>query len=346
VDEAKLPPLVEEAQKLGIEIMPPDINISTNEFVIATDTKLFIPFNRVKGISDKTGEAIMRARALDSIEVEEKTKVGRKIERRMVAKAVTRGKFDSVEDFLERVEKRSCNVAHVDRLRKVGALHRIEIGSVPSLPPLHEDRRRDQYELIPGLMSSPVVIGRYMEPNDKYTILGINRLMEDMDAAFPKASIVRPLLGKGAKFVAIFDAANKTEEENKKMTTADSFDVVKEALFEAGLERQDGYWTALVKKTKTGSSVSPAEIAQFAPYLERELETLKPPLIIALGTNVARYLVPDIKGSIFDYVGKVIYDRKRDANILIGFTPGMIFHDPEKQDALNEVFERAASLVL
>lgn len=342
VDEAKLAPLVEEASKLGIEIMPPDINISTNEFVIATDTKLFIPFNRVKGISEKTGEAIIAARELDSYEVEVKTKVGRRIERSMEVKTCERGRFADMDDFMARVEKRRCNVAHVDRLDRVGAFHRIVPGS---LPPLHEDRRRDQYELIPGLMSSPVVISRYMEPTDKYVIAGVNEVYRGMDEAFPKAVTVRPFMGKAAKFVAIFDAANKTEEENKRMTTADSFDVVKDALFESGLERADVYWTALVKKTKEGSSVSPSEVARYAPFLEQELAVLKPPLILALGTNVARYLVPDIKGSIFDYVGKVFYDRKRDANILIGFTPGMIYHDPEKQDALNEVFERAATLV-
>ena len=47
----------------AIEVRPPDINISTGEFEIATDTMLYIPFNRIKGISDNTTNAIIvRAR--------------------------------------------------------------------------------------------------------------------------------------------------------------------------------------------------------------------------------------------------------------------------------------------
>lgn len=342
VDEAKLPPLVEEATKLGIEILPPDVNLSTNEFVIATDTKLYIPFNRVKGISEKTGDAIIRARNLSSYEVEHKEKVGRRVEKTTVAQPCAAGRFTSEEDFMARIEKRTCNVAHVDRLNKVGAFHRI---TPSSLPPLHEDRRRDQHELIPGLMSSPVIVHRYIDGKDKYVLLGINDVFRQMDEEFPKVVNCRPFFGKNAKFVAIFDAANRFEEGNKRFTTAENFDVVKESLFEAGLERNDGYWTALVKKTKEGSSLSPSEIARYAPYLEKELAVLKPPLIVAMGTNAARYLIPDMKGSIFDYVGKLYYDRKRDCNILIGFTPGMIAFDPDKQETLNEIFERIATIV-
>ncbi len=341
VDEKKLAPLVEEAAKLGINVLPPDVNISTDEFVIANDTTLYIPFNRVKGVSAKATNAIMAGRKLREIEVEHKTKVGRRVEKTMVKKAVTPGRFESVEDFRSRIPQNAVNTAHMAALEKVGAFHRVQPGSLPAQ---HEDRRRDQHELIPGLMALPVRIDREIV-QDKYTLLGVNKVFADADEANKDIVIVRPALGKHAKFVAVFDAPSRAEEQNKTMASTDSFDVVQEALLEAGLRRSDGYWTALLKRTKTGSAVSSGEIATFSPYLERELEVLKPPLIIALGSNAARYFLPEIKGPAMDYVGKVIYDRKRDANILIGFTPGMVFHDPEKQTLLNEVFERAAFLL-
>lgn len=341
VDEAKLPPLVEEAAKLDIKILPPDVNISTNEFVIANDTTLYIPFNRVKGISDKASFAIMEGRQLGSITVEHKEKEGRRVIRTEVEKAVTRGRFDDKDDFRARVPGRAVNVRHMEVLEKIGSFHRIDPGS---LPVMHEDRRRDQHELIPGLMSHHVVIDREI-PTDKYAVLAINRVYDKLDEAFPKAVHARPSFGKSPKFVAVFDAPSRTEEQNKLMASSEAFTNVIDALFEAGLRRNDGYWTSLVKKTKGGSMLSGSEIASYAPSLEEELEALKPALIITLGSAAPRHFMPEIKGSVMDYVGKVIYDRKRDANILIGFTPGMIFHDPEKQIVLNDLFERAASLI-
>lgn len=342
VDEVKLAPLVEEATRRGIEVLPPDINISTDEFVIATDTKLYVPFNRVKGLSEKVSEAIMEGRALTSYEVEVKTKEGRRVIRTMETVPCKAGQFASLEEFHARVAARRCNSAHVDKLTKIGAFARIIPGDIPQL---HEDRRRDQHELIPGLMINPVVINREIS-SDKYAVIGINNLYADIDTTHAKTVNVRPLMGKHAKFMAVLDAPSRGEEQNKKMASSDGFLPISEALFEAGLDRNWGYWTALVKKAKNGgSAVSGTDIASYAGFLEREIEILRPPLIIALGSNAARYFMPEIKGSAMDYVGKMFYDRKRDANILIGFTPGMVFHDPDKQMVLNDIFDRVNSLI-
>jgi DNA polymerase-3 subunit alpha len=343
VDEAKLAPLVEEAGKMGIEIMPPDVNISTNEFVIATDTKLYIPFNRVKGISERTANAILEGRALTEYPVEVKTKVGRRTEISHVMQPCEKGRFASLEEFRARVSARACNVRAVETLDKIGAFVRVQDNP---LPVMSEERRRDQKELIPGLMAAHVMVNRFIEL-DKYAVLGINQVIKDMDEAFPKASNVRPYMGRTSRFVAVFDCPNRFDEGNKQIASSETFSSVIDALMFAGLDRQDGYWTALVKRAKEGSQIPNGMMQDYTPYLDRELDTLKPPLIVTLGTAAARYLVPELaKGSIMDFIGKVFYDRKRDCNILIGFNPGMIFHSPEKQDDLNQVFERAASLIV
>lgn len=342
VGEAKLDAIVADADKMGIKIMPPDINISEDQFVIANDTTLYIPFNRVKGISDKASLAIMEARNLSSIEVEHKEKVGRRVIKSMVEKPVTKGRFDSIEDFRERVPGRAVNSRHMETLKKVGAFHRIDPDC--RIHPQHEDRRRDQHELIPGLVADYVVINRDI-PKDKYAMLGINQIYRDVDSVAEKSVNVRPYFGKNARFMAIFDAPGRTDELNKQVASGDSFGAVAEALFEAGLDRTDGYFTALCKRVKAGSMLTGAEIDTYAPFLAREIQTLKPPLIITLGSNASRHLVPSIKGNVLDYAGKVFYNRELDANILIGFTPGMIHFDPEKQTLLNDVFALAARLI-
>ena len=341
VGEDKLGPILGDATKNGYKILPPDVNISTDEFVIVNDTTMVIPFNRVKGVSDKASLAIMEARELTEIEVEHKEKVGRRIIRTKVKQPVTRGKFESIDDFKDRVVARTVNSKTVDSLTKIGAFHRIDPGS---LPVLHDDRRRDQHELIPGLMAHHVRIDREI-PTDKDTKFAIVELYNGMDDAIEKTVHCRPAIGKHPKFVAVFDAPGRTDELERKVASGDGFKNVAESLWEAGMDRQDGYWTTLSKKVKGTGMLSSSQIATYAPYLERELEILKPPLIIALGSNAARYLWPDIKGNVMDYCGKVFYDRKRDANILIGFTPGMIFHDPEKQIVLNDLFAQALALV-
>jgi DNA polymerase-3 subunit alpha len=345
VDEAKLQPLVEEAGKLGIEIMPPDVNISTNEFVIATDTKLFIPFNRVKGISERTADAIIEGRNASFYEVEEKVPVPGTRRKETVMRRIPcePGRFASPEEFRARVSARACNVRAVETLDKIGAFVRIQD---KALPVMAEERRRDQKELIPGLMSAHVMVNRFINL-DHHTIVAVNEIIKDMDTAFPKACNVRPYMGRNSRFVAVFDAPNRFDEGNKQIASSDTFSSVIDALMAAGLDRQDGYWTSLVKRAKEGSQIPNSMMNDYVPYFERELDVLKPPLIVTLGTAAARHLVPDCaKGSIFDYVGKVFYDRRRDCNILIGFTPGMIYHDPDKQIVLNEVFERAASLLI
>jgi DNA polymerase-3 subunit alpha len=342
VDEAKLPPIVADADRCGIAVLPPDVNISTGEFVIANDTTLYVPFNRVKGISDKATNAIIAGRAATSVKGEHKERVGRRVIKTEIDVPVKKGVFESVDDFRSRVPGNVVNVRHMEALDKIGAFHRLVPGSLPAL---HEDRRRDQHELIPGLMAHHVVIGRYMDNGDKYTKIGINQVYADVDTVIEKAVNCRPYWGKNARFVAVFDAPGRQDELNKQVASSDSFHTVADALFEAGMDRNDGYFTSLVKRVKSGSMLSGSEIATYAPFLERELELLKPPLIIALGSNAVRYLCPEIKGNVMDYMGKVFYDRKRDANILIGFTPGMIFHAPEKQADLNNVFELASRLV-
>ena len=353
VDEAKLPPIVADADRQGIKVLPPDVNISTGEFVIANDTTLYVPFNRVKGISDKATNAIIAGRLASSVKGEHKERVGRRVIKTEVDVPVKRGEFESVEDFRARIPGNCVNVKHMETLEKIGAFHRIQPGS---LPVLHEDRRRDQHEMIPGLMANHVVIHRSIDNGDKYVKVGVNQVYLDIDTVTSthdpktgkselKVVNCRPYWGKHARFVAVFDAPGRQDELSRQIASSDSFGAVAEALFEAGMDRNDGYWTSLVKKVKSGSMLSGTEIATYSPSLERELELLKPPLIIALGSNAARYLWPDIKGNVMDYVGKVFYDRKRDANILIGFTPGMIFHDPDKQPVLNDVFALAATLV-
>lgn len=315
VGEDKLQILMSDAKIRGIEVRPPDINISTGEFEIATDTLLFIPFNRVKGISDNTTNAILTARKS--------------------------GPFTSIADLQNRVERRKCNVRHVESLDKIGAFARIEPNQHDAL---HDSRRRDQMSLLPGLMSGVVTADRDI-PRDKFTLARLMEIIADVEAVDPHAFHAKPVLGGKARMMVVTDAPNRTEEFAKRLTEGESFQYTSAALTIADMSRNDAYWTALVKKRKSGKMLSATEIKTYTPFLEREIELLKPPLIVTLGSAAARFFVPELKGSIDDHVGRLFWSEKLDAMILIGFNPQTIYHSPEKLDNLAHVFELAKSII-
>lgn len=311
----KLPAIVADARIMGIEIFPPDINQSSDEFEILTDTRLLIPFSRVKGIGAGAVATIME---------------GRKA-----------GPFASMEDFQSRIDRRKCNKGHTDKLLKVGAFAHIVPGE---LDPKHTDRLMDQRELLPGLVSEVAPIARTMS-TDRATKIEIAKLMgEWRDKHAAEGSHPKVLFGKAARFMVITDCPTKTEEREDRMAIGDSFEYTRNALAAAGLERDDAYWTALVKRPKAGKQVSAAELGTFSPYLDKEIRLLKPPAIIALGPTVARFFVPDLKGNINEHAGRIIYHKDYDTNVIIGFTPASIYYDPEKQDLLDALFMGAAEL--
>jgi len=315
----RLPALLKDAERFGIEVMMPDANLSTDRFEIYTDTKLVIPFNRVKGIAAKTTNAILAARKL--------------------------GKFTSKEDFETRVEKRSCNVRHRDTLDKVGAFASIDPGSLPAKDPR---RLADQRELIPGLIVANVPVNRELA-TDKFSKAKIVEIMRDYRAKHgPEGDgdgwPVKIKFGSNARFMVISDAPTH-EEEQLGMTWGTMFNYVNAALEANELHRNDGYWTALIKRCKEGKQVSPKEVETYLPYLMQEIEVLKPPVIVLLGSTTVRQFIPDFKGKASEAAGQVTYSKQYDANLVVGFSPGEIWHSAEKQDDMNAVFASVASLL-
>ncbi|MBO6507564.1 MAG: hypothetical protein JJ979_03600, partial [Roseibium sp.] len=319
--DEKLPGLIRDAERLGIEVLYPDVNLSTGRFEILNDAKVIMPFTRIKQISTRASDAIVKARQ--------------------------DGEYESREDLEKRVERRACNIRHINNLDAVGAFARIEEDQLPSN---HPDRLKQQVELLPGLISAVVPIGRDIN-KDRLTKTELLTVINDYVTAHGPGGEevdgmpVRPLMGKNCKFAAVFDAPSSGEDKVGQMTHSMSFHAVLEALGEVGLTRADGYWTALIKRPKEGKMVSQEEIATYAPYLDREIELLKPPLIVLMGSQAIRRFIPDFKGKASDSAGKVIYDQARDTNLLLGFSPGEIYFDESKQTLMNEVFQKVASII-
>ena len=300
----------------------PDVTWASDRFEILTDDKLMIPFHRVKGLSENAARAIVEARG--------------------------RVPFKSMADFVARVPGRLVNKAKVAILEKIGAFAAIEPAHLPSDSPT---RIKDQRELIPGLITSVVPIHREIQLEEMHTRT-LGKLHKIMSEKMKADGIpVRPFVGKNASFVIVFDAPSAEEEKENMMFMSSpsrrpfAIERVQEAMDEAGFRVDDAYWTALIKRPKEGKQVSASEIKLYKPFFDKELDIIKSPVIVLMGSTTVRAFLPDFKGKASDDAGAVVYDAGLDANLVVGFAPGEIWHDTTKQTALNKVFDVVKGLV-
>ncbi len=92
----KVPFFVARCEEMGIEILPPDVNLSDHEFTVV-DGNIRFGLDAVKGVGYQAVEAIKRAREAG-------------------------GQFTSLWDFCERVDSRTVNKKAIEALIKCGAL--------------------------------------------------------------------------------------------------------------------------------------------------------------------------------------------------------------------------------
>ena len=91
----KVPFFVARCEEMGIEILPPDVNLSDHEFTVV-DRNIRFGLDAVKGVGYQAVEAIKRARQQG-------------------------GEFSSLWDFCERVDSRTVNKKAIEALIKCGA---------------------------------------------------------------------------------------------------------------------------------------------------------------------------------------------------------------------------------
>jgi DNA polymerase-3 subunit alpha len=91
----KVPFFVARCEEMGIEILPPDVNLSDHEFTVV-ERNIRFGLDAVKGVGYQAVEAIKRARGEG-------------------------GQFSSLWDFCERVDSRAVNKKAIDALIKCGA---------------------------------------------------------------------------------------------------------------------------------------------------------------------------------------------------------------------------------
>lgn len=322
VKEDKYPALVKDARSCGIEVVPPDINISTDKFEIKDYRTIVMPFSSVKGCSEVIAKKIMNARQ----------EAG--------------GRFITKMHFEEFAKKRGSgiNVRVVGNLDLVGTFAGIE----PSQPmATAEIRRKDQSALLPGLIIDTITSTSVTAMNEmkKLEILALHNEVLDCKAC-NLCSKVHPLPvvgGSKCRFMVVFDNPSTDEDAAGKMMKGKGAGYVKEAMKECGLSPALGYYTALVKAKKDDKFLTNAQINGCSKFIDKEVETIKPGVIVCLGSACVKHFLPDVKPA--SEVGNAFYVPALDATVVVGFNPAQIFFNMGKFEALKQVFSKTAEVL-
>lgn len=336
--EDQLAGLVSDARAKKLHVLPPDLNFSSNRIEIHGEDKLYAPFQAIKGISTNVASAIMKLRDYEDSSMRKGTFT--------LSAAGTIMEMDPTIQKLV-LGRTNVNAAHREKLSRVGALHSIDGVGVAAT---HPDRLKDRLELIPGFTVELVKADRSLTV-EHLAKIKITSMIEDIrtceGCSLKGNPHPLPRMGDAPKFALVFDAPSWKEERAGKMLEGDNADIIKAALKGVGLKASDGYYTALVKaaKPKDQKMLTNDQISNCSKWLDQEIAILRPPIIIAMGSNAVRHFTKGMKGTPADLAGKVIFNAELDCSIILGLNPGMLYHDPSKIVLVEKVFSVLAELL-
>ena len=145
--------------------------------------------------------------------------------------------------------------------------------------------------------------------------------------------------------MVVSDCPTWQEEKKDKLLEGDAAVCIKSAINKAGLNVAEGYYTTVVKAKKSDKFLSNGQINGCSQWLNRELELIKPSVIVALGSATIKRFVPGLKGGVSEVVGKTFYDPTLDATIVCGINAQQVHFDPDKQEVLDAVFAQVADIL-
>ncbi len=352
VGEDKLSGIVRDARACGIEVLPPDINLSTDQFTILDNEHILAPFNAVKGVSETTAKKIMYLRENNRNIVAVRNKKKRdgtiELEYGYDIDAPIKGRFDTTQEFIRAAGFKGSKVSAkvVEALNLVGAFANM---NKDELPANHIDRRKAQIELMPGLVIDSVKADRTTDMREGYLRTKLISLSQEYKSCkgCSLAGQSHPIMrcGNTAKFMVITDSPNWEEEQKDRLMDGEIARFVKNAIKAADLLPNHGYYTTLVKAKKSDKFLTNEQLNGCKKYINAEIEMIKPSVIVALGSATIKYFLSGHKGGTADLVGESFYHSELDATIVCGFNPAQCIFDASKVSGLIKTFEKVAEIL-
>ena len=161
---------------------------------------------------------------------------------------------------------------------------------------------------------------------------------------------VYPVLGEGsheAKIMFIGEAPGRNEALQGRPFCGAAGKVLDELLLSAGILRASVYITNIVKdRPPQNRDPLPEEISAYGPFLDRQIEIIKPQVIATLGRFSMRYIME--KFGLADYVTSIsqMHGKQFNAETSFGkliiiplYHPAVAVYDASTKEVLKKDFE-------
>ncbi len=156
-----------------------------------------------------------------------------------------------------------------------------------------------------------------------------------------------PVIGEGsheARIIFVGEAPGKNESLTGRPFCGSAGKILDELLTSAGIERSSVYITNIVKdRPPANRDPLPEEIEAYAPFLDRQIETIRPEVLVTLGRFSSHHImakfgleemiapISSIRGKVFEADG---------IKILPIFHPASAIYDRSKMESLLEDFQK------
>ncbi len=149
------------------------------------------------------------------------------------------------------------------------------------------------------------------------------------------------VFGEGSQWSGLMmvgEAPGEKEDETGKPFIGRAGKVLDSLLAETGFQREDIFITSVVKcRPPKNRFPKKEEVTACLPILQRQIELIKPRIIVCLGNLATRSLL-DERAKITEVRGK--WFNKGGIKIMPTFHPAAVFHDRKKLEAINEDFHQ------
>lgn len=156
-----------------------------------------------------------------------------------------------------------------------------------------------------------------------------------------------PVIGEGshgAEIMFVGEAPGRNEAETGRPFCGASGKVLTELIESIGLDRKDVYITNLVKdRPPDNRDPLPEEIKTYAPFLDRQIEIIKPKIIATLGRHSMAYIMNKFNlalelKSISQIHGK-IFESENDLKIIPLYHPAVALYQNSLKEQMFKDFE-------
>jgi DNA polymerase len=162
-----------------------------------------------------------------------------------------------------------------------------------------------------------------------------------------------PVIGEGnhdASIMFIGEAPGKNEAMSGRPFCGRSGNFLDELLLHIGIDRKDVYVTNIVKdRPPENRDPSPEEISIYGPFLDRQIEIIKPKIIATLGRYAMEYIMKkfdlDLQIEPISKIHGRMFKTNKGSSIIPLYHPAVAIYNSGQKDVLKKDFESLKTML-